>query len=340
MIGIIQSRDNWVTIWLSKYTKVLRNKFVASFSMMFLPIMLIGFSLWGLTGCNPFSRGVFLALLWIGLAPFFVDNALRFTEKFFKEHKSIFIDEMEWKELSIDEIDRFLSPKYIYFGVPWALSTTALTLFSIFPTSPLEIKIWAGVSFFLLFLISAMGFYGVYVLITLMKRICSKQLNFRPFHPDGFGGMSDLGSFSVRIAITFSSGALVFPLLFEIMANLPFSGKEFALIPMVFAAIFVLAMIVGFIIPIYAIKEFVEERKNRLLMESRDKLEGMYTFLENEKDTRAHVLDVANIGIYYYLYYREVSKIKSYPWDFKVLSEIAFALMIPVVIFLFEMSFS
>ena len=279
-------------------------------------------------GYGIFSRGVLIALLWIAIVPLLIQNALKLVITFFYTHKHVFRNQGEWETLRNNEIKRIQSSRYLLFGLPWGIITSAVILYSIYNNAPFPIQFWAGISFFILFFISSIGFYGVYVLITMMHNICTADILFNPFHPDKFGGISDFGRFSVKVSLYFSSGALVFPLAFEIIANIS-NGSNFAAIAIYcLAGFFAFTLFASFLIPILQIKKFVDPEKERIILNSRDKLEKMIAELKKSKD-----LDIkqgVEILIYYYFNHSKLLEIKDYPWDFRILLEFSLSFIIPI----------
>ncbi len=155
-----------------------------------------------------FTRGILLSLLWLAIAPFLIQDALRLIVDFFEIHKDKFRDKEEWHALLTEEITQLQKPSYLLFGIQWALVLSVLIVFAVYRDFPMTAQVWAFVSFFILFLLSAIGFRGIMIMITMIKRICQCNLHFDPYHPDRFGGFADFGRFSVKGSLFFSSGAL------------------------------------------------------------------------------------------------------------------------------------
>ncbi len=333
--------DEFVKLWVIKWQRVLSNLFrsriVASFIMFYFPIKISGYILQYVYGYDIFSVGVFVSLLWIAIAPAIIENVLYHVINFFIKHKKVFRNEKEWKNIFFKEIHRIQSSRYSLYGVFWAIATSLIIVFIIFVDAPLLIQFWAGISFFILFFVSSIGFYGVYVLVTMMDYIFSADIIFDPFHADGFGGISDFGKFSVKISFYFSSGALAFPLAFEILANIGYMNSIEVFLVYLLLGLFVLTLFVSFLFPIFRIKSFVDPLKESIIMESRNKLNDMIKdFSESE------YLDLKKgmeIYMHYHLVYLKKLEMKDYPWDIRVLLEFSLSFLIPIIVATLQLIF-
>jgi len=92
-----------------------------------------------------------------------------------------------------------------------------------------------------------MGFWGVFRFNVIFGEICKQELKFNPYHADGFGGLAFFGQFNVKGPQYFFSGALIFPIFFEIVAYLP-NDELVSLGPWISVAAFLLFGISGFIL--------------------------------------------------------------------------------------------
>ena len=327
-----QGKD--IHLWLLRaqyfLAKHLHSKVLASFVLFYLPVMASGYYLSVRYDYDLFTRGILTALVWLGLAPLLVQIALEVTAKFFDDHEHIFASESERLSIRSAELQRLQSPKYLIFGIPWTILTTLIILIKHLPEAAVAIKIWAIVTFALLFIVTSIGFYGVYVLITMMKRLFEADINFNPYHPDKFGGISDFGRYTVKGALLFSSGALIFPLAFEIAAGLG-NAADFFTIGLYFCMFFSFVVILAsFFIPILEIKRFVDPKKEKLVLATREELDSLIARYR-AADTMDAKLAV-DIFIKYYLEHLKLYELKDYPFDLKVILELLASFIIPVAI--------
>ncbi len=340
---MLKNEDNrkevtlWIIRWQNFLSRLFHSKLLASVFTFYVPIIITGYIFQVKYGYKIFSRGVFIALLWIAFAPLLIQNVLKLINTFFYTHKHIFRNQGELETLRNNEIKRIQSSRYLLFGLPWGIIISAVILYSSYNDAPFLIQFWAGISFFILFFVSSIGFYGIYVLITMMRNICAADILFNPFHPDKFGGISDFGRFAVKGALYFSSGALVFPLAFEIIANIS-NGSNFLTIAIYcLAGFFTSMMFASFLIPILQIKKFVDPKKEHIILDSRDKLDKMIAEFKKGKD-----LDIkqgVEILMYYYFNHSKLLEIKDYPWDFRVLIEFGLSFFIPIGVAILQIFF-
>jgi hypothetical protein len=325
----------WIIRWQDALARLLHSGLLASVAMFYLPIMVAACAMQVWCAHGVFSRGVLLALLWVAGAPFLIHRALHLIDEFLIAHKHVFKDQEEWQALRQRELARFQSSRYLLFGVPWATAGSLVVTFSKYGSCHIGLRVWSLVSFALLFLLSSMGFYGVYVLITLIHNVCNAELVFNPFHPDRFGGMASLGGFAVKGSLFFSSGALVLPLALEIMESLSSDSSLLSMVTYLLSGVFVAVMIASFIAPILEIKGMVDPQKEQLILDSRRRLEVMISEFQQQSELDAK--KGVEILMYYYLTHSKLAEIKDYPWDPKVLLEFGASFIIPVGIALMEL---
>ena len=328
----VPDQQSAVTLWILKWQHGLSNALgmplVASALLFAVPLALIAGLVQWRTGFRVFTPGVVAALLWLALAPNLIQRAFLLVDGFFKSHRGLFATEDGWRSVRQRELERLQSSRYLVFGIPWALAITAVIEVIYYRGAPLIVKVWSTGTFLLLFLLSAIGFYGVYVLVTMMRNVCCAGLSFNPYHPDKFGGFSDFGRFSVKGALLFSTGALVFPLAFEVVTKL--GQTSLTLTGLVYALIgcFILVPVVSFIAPVMEIKKFVDREKERIILESWARLNAMTTEFRNSPDL--NIKKALEIIMHYYLNHMKLLEVKNYPWDFKVFVELGASFLLPI----------
>lgn len=325
----------WIIRWQMATARVLHSRFLASIVIFYIPIMLGGVVLRHLCDYEVFTRGVAISLLWIAIAPFLIQDALRMVREFFDFHKHLFKDDSQWTRLKSVEIAQLQSPRYLIFGIPGAIGAAAIVLFIAYPTAPFPVQVWVAVSFFMLFFLSSMGFCGVFVLATLVRRLCESDIVFRPYHPDQFGGMADVGRFAVRGALYFSSGALVLPLAFELADDIGGGSGLLGFCLYGLTGIFVAAVISGFAAPMACIKAFASAEKERAILDSRECLDQLIDdFSESDNMEIGKAL---RVGVHYYMRHRDLLKLKDYPYDMRVILELTLSVAIPIGIALLDL---
>lgn len=327
----------WIIRWQDFLSKCFRSKILASISMFYIPIMAVGLILEEKYDYKILSYGVVVSLIWIAIAPFLIQNALDYVYDYFNTHKGLFRRQEDWEAFLGAEARRFQSSKYLFFGLPWATVTSGVVVFSEFNSAPLLIQVWAGVSFFIVFLVSSIGFYAVYILLKMMGRILPESISFNPYHPDKFGGISEFGRFSVKISLYYSTGALAFPLAFEIINKMS-SGTNFLHVTVyLLVGFFLFVMFVSFLVPIFQIKNFVDPIKEKLILDARFELDKMVNEFKTSQDS--NIKQGLDILMHYYFNYSKLLELKDYPWDFRVLIEYSFSFVIPLAVAILQIFF-
>jgi hypothetical protein len=318
----------WILRLFLSLDKLTHSKIVTSIIMFFLPIVCIGYYLQVKYQFHIFTYGVTIALSWTAVAPLLIYSALHTIHEFLNSHKEIFQIEDEWKEVYRFGTDNIQSKKHVLFGIPWAISTSTVIYLIKFTSAPIPIQIWAVTSYFILFFISSIGFYGIFYIISLIKKICASQIYFNPGHPDNFGGISSFGGLAVKGTLYFSSGAMVFPLVFELLQ----AKAELNIIIWGYAsfAMFLLTLILSFLFPIFDIKKFADDQKEKIVLRSWDKLSSMVnSHMNRQGNDLKSTLDIA---VYYFIQHLPLYRLKNYPWDLKVLIQFLLSFMVPILI--------
>ncbi len=326
----------WILRSQNYLSDKLHSKLLASILMIYTPVMMSGLFLQLNFHYEVFTRGIFIALVWFALVPFFIQNVFRVINSFFRTHKHIFLNQNEWKDLYSQEIRRIQSPRYMLFGIPWAIAVTTVILCSTYKGAPLPIKLWASTTFFVMFFVGSIGFHGIYILLGTIKKMLDSDIVFNPYHPDRFGGIADFGRFSVKIAFYFSSGALVIPLAIEIV-SMRTEYNYLIVSGYVLVSLFVITMFAMFLVPIFQVKNFVDPRKEKLILQARHELDSLIgEFIKHEELNMKKGIEIA---MHYYFTYSKLLEIKNYPFDSRVLLEFGLSFIIPVGVAILQIFF-
>jgi hypothetical protein len=326
----------WILRAQNYLSDKLHSRLLASILMIYIPVMMSGLFLQLIFHYEVFTRGIFIALVWLALGPFLIQNAFRVINTFFRSHKHIFLNKNEWKDLYFQEIRRIQSPRYMMFGIPWALAVTTVILCSTYKDAPLPIKLWASTTFFVMFFVGSIGFYVIYLLLQMIKKMLDSDIVFNPYHPDRFGGIADFGRFSVKIAFYFSSGALVIPLPIEIVSM----GTEYNYLNVsvyVLVSMFLITMFAMFLVPIFQVKTFVDSHKEKDILQARHELDNLIG--EFRKCEELNMKKGIEIAMHYYFTYSKLLEIRNYPFDSRVLLEFAFSFIIPIGVAILQIFF-
>ncbi|MDY0357852.1 MAG: hypothetical protein RBR19_18360 [Sedimentisphaerales bacterium] len=316
--------------WLSAH---LRSRLAASVLLLYVPLTAAGILISAITGIAIFSRGVVISMLWLAIAPFLVQDALRVLTVFFASQKHLFSSESEHGSLRDWTLARFHSPRYVLFGIPWALAATSVIICAKYGDCPWPVITWAGTTYFALFFISAIGFQGILTVVALVVRLGRAGVRFDPYHPDLFGGLEAVSRLSVRGTMYFSTGALVFPLVFELIARHSENSALLEYSTLGITSIFIAVVLYSFLGPVLRIKDMVAERKEQAIVASNSTLDELYEKVSAGTDD-GRQYDV--FRAYYRVYHCRLYDIKDYPYDTKVLFELLVSIGLPIIMAVFE----
>ncbi len=266
----------WVLRWQTAYAKVFRNPILASLAMLFVPILLSGIALQFTYNSAILSRGVVLAILWVGLAPLLIQNAYNFLLCFLDRNRGLFSDPTTANRLAKDAEQMFNSSRHAIFGIPWGLLVAISVVVVRFSAAPLFVKMWAFFSFFLIFFVSAVGFYGLFVLYRVVHLICGQDLNFDFFHHDRLGGLSPLTRLTVIGAAFFSTGSLVLPLAYEMFRLATEGGQALYVLVYGVTAFYLLIMLGGIYLPLRRIGVTLTDKKREVVGDLLRRLEAFH----------------------------------------------------------------
>lgn len=327
----------WILKWQYSLSKFFRLKIIASLFMFYIPIIITGLILQKFYNYQIFSLNIHVALLWIGIGPYLIENGFIYLNDFFNKKKNIFLNADEWKALYFNEMKRIQTSKYLFqFGLPWGIITSIVFSYCLYNNAPIIIQFWSIISFFILFFVSSIGFVGILFLISVLNNIFMSEIYFNPFHPDKLGGFSDFSSFSVKISLLFSSGSLVFPLTYEIINHIN-ASDWFSNIIYLLSGFYLAAIIASFLIPILKINKFIDNKKNHLILESWNVLNNMIIEFKESKDL--NMKKGIDISMYYFFYHSKLLNIKDYPWDIRILMEFSLSFVLPISVLVLKIYF-
>jgi len=321
--------------WQFGLTQLLRSRLIVSFALFFLPAMPWGSYLQYSSGHVIFTRGITTMLIWLGLAPFLIQWVYLLIHRFCRKHRTIFHDDDTCHRLELAELGRLQSPRFLLVAIPWSVVVTGLLYLSDFAAAPLTIRIWCWGTFGIFMMLAGVGFNGIFVVVTMMSRLCQEGIRFNGLHPDRFGGMVDMGSFAVKIAFAFSSGTLVFPQVFDMLDRLGDGGYLILGISAV-TVVYLCAMIAGFVVPVMVIKNFVDREKHAAIAASQRTMNDLVSRLRQQNEFDAKL--ASEVASHYFLEYNRLFTIKDYSFDVRVLTEFLLSVAIPVAVTIIEIS--
>lgn len=269
-----------------------------------------------------------MALSWLGLGPFLIRDAVRITRNFLESYRPFF-----HRESTADDLFELFATQFRsgwrVFGLPWSIVVTAVIVGGQYQSAPVAVRAWAILAFGPLLLLSGIGFYGVICMIRLIKTFAHAGVLYRPYHPDHFGGLASVGSYAVRGALYFSSGALALPLAFEIIRALGTSAGLSAIAYLV-TATFIAFVCAAFAIPVIDVKRLADAERVRVSVEARARLDQLIASYRKAPEHDEKLARQAEMC--FEMECAELEKLREYPYDLSVLAELITAIAVPIAV--------
>jgi hypothetical protein len=303
-----------------------------------LPLSIAGVWVSQITGTQIFIRGVIFGLIWLSIAPWLLTAAHKTVVNFFDENREKFLTrDEEFNALKYSMLQDLGSPSYLFITVPLVSVAVWGLLNTVYLSSPYLTKLWAGVTFGLIFYFGGMGFWGISRFNIIFDKICKQKLLFDPYHADSFGGLSFLGQFNIKGPQFFFTGSLLFPMAFETLNYLP-SNDIISLAYWSVLLLYLALGIAGFLVPQLKIKDLIARLKDKSLSQSEETLQALFKKLyagENNNKEAAEVVKL-KVDLYYQYFHQRILAVKEWPFDWKIILQILSSFAIPIVVALFE----
>ncbi len=303
-----------------------------------LPLSIAGVWVSQITGTQLFIRGVIFGLIWLSIAPWLLTAAHKTVANFFDENRDKFLTQDEdFKTLKYSMLKDLGSPSYLFIAIPLVSVAIWGLLNTVYLSSPYLTRLWAGVTFGLIFYFGSMGFWGISRFNFIFDEICRQKLLFDPYHADGFGGLSFLGQFNIKGPQFFFTGSLLFPMAFETLKYLP-NNDIISLAYWSVVLLYLALGIAGFLVPQLKIKDLIAKLKDKSLSQSEEKLQVLFKKLyadENNSKDAAEVVKL-KVDLYYQYFHQRILAVKEWPFDWKIIVQILSSFVIPIVVWLLE----
>jgi hypothetical protein len=303
-----------------------------------LPLSVAGVWVGQLTGIHIFTRGVIFGLLWLSIAPWLLTVAHRTVANFFDENRSKFLmEDDKYGALKSVMLQDLGSPSYLFIAIPLVSVAVWGLLNTVYLSTPFIVKLWAGVTFGLIFYFASMGFWGISRFNFIFDEICRQDLVFNPYHADGFGGLSFLGQFNIKGPQYFFTGSLLFPMAFETLKYLP-SNDIISLAYWSVVLLYLALGIAGFLVPQMKIKDLIARLKDKSLSQSEETLQALLKNLQGNKNGNREAVEVIKLkaDLYYQYFHQRILAVKEWPFDWKIILQILSSFAIPIVVALLE----
>ena len=283
-----------------------------------------------------FLAAIVSGIVWLNVSGYLIwyyDE--RVLPRFFSQATTLFTDTDRVKQLQA-KYDAFFSEYHFVPVVIWIALLVALFFGSepylvsngLFEAgSPLR-YLYLGSVFYLGYM-SGVGFSGVVTTILAVRELQNVDLEVDPLDPDGLGGLSTIGYFSIRTTLTFSTGSLLLPLAFIFVR-----GNAPPWLVFVIVAGFIGTILVSFVYPTRLINKKAQQHRDARLEELRKEYRRAKTDAlnysevesadENTELIKRMELDRVRQE------YQDYQNLRLYPFQINILLKLVSSLVLPI----------
>jgi hypothetical protein len=220
----------------------------------------------------------------------------------------------------------------LVFSIPFGIGAFWLEFASFFGDS-LVLACGAGLFYGTLMFLAGWGFWGIVGLLSVPTWIRHVDLDLNPYHPDEFGGLRSFGQFTILGGTYFFTGSLVIPAAVALIGRLRAVDGSLAGATYGIMGLYAAFGVLGFIIPQVQLRDKSRSEKAKELAKIGTPLNWAYTeFAVGKTEPDVDVKGMESLRFRRDVFYKDVRAIREWPYDFKVLLEIAGALLVPILV--------
>lgn len=189
--------------------------------------------------------------------------------------------------------------------------------------------VWYGI-------LTGIGLYMALIAVAFIHAVGQLELVIDPLHPDGFGGMSAVGMFTIWTTLLISIGSLGFPFAFVIATEGGLGEGVYLVV-----AVYVMVLLLSFFYPTLYINRRANAVRRRELDERREEIQALTDQIlaldEADVDTvdrMATQLDVMKAE------FEEYKNVTLYPLSVGVMSRLVSSILLPAFVFAGEVYLS
>ena len=324
LVGFISRRIKTETPQEKMYIRTIIALLLFS-SLAFIPLTIIGV----ITGDYLLSSWqMILAFSWFAIAPVIIDLFEYAVDDFWMKFKKIAVlEDDEFQNLKIRMNKKIFSEKYLYLSIFFYAG-----MFAIMPFVLRDYNIFVLICVDILMIIAAImwgivGYLSLYI-NSFVREVIKIKIKINPFDPDGFGGLSAIGTLTLRVATLLSLASLYIPSGFQIASNSNILYLEY----LMFAAItgLITVVITTFVTPLMPVSKLAKDIKSDLLRTVGDRLKGRLDNFEKggtkvDEDIRTLVA---------FENYREIRDMKVWPLKTSTIFNIVCMIILPIILFI------
>ncbi|MEA5388294.1 hypothetical protein VB779_15465 [Haloarculaceae archaeon H-GB11] len=245
-----------------------------------------------------------------------------------------------------DHYKQVFSSQYWLFTVPWTALVVGIAALNIGYFETLGVGGLGDPVFwvYLLFtgwwgIITGIGFHGAITAIRAIRAVGRLDMEIDPLHPDGLGGLSNVGHLAIWTTMLISLGSLTLPLAFIL-------GTEGGYSALVYLAvgIYVVVIAVSFIYPTAYVNQRAQAIREAELEKRRSKIRQLQNHAndladgDRPSDQAATMDEVAKRLEIQRLRdeFNEYAQVSLYPLSIGIIVRLVSSILLPVFFILFE----
>ena len=279
-----------------------------------------------------------LGLLWVNVAPaliWYYDE--RVLPEFFSHLSELISDQQKREELA-KKYNEFFATHRLSIALFWTVAFVSIVYTSetaLIDQGMVEsgsIFLWTTYAYAIYIGgVLGQGFVGPITTLLLIREVTHHELEIDPLHPDNLGGLSTVGSVSIRTTLLFSSGSLFLPLLFFFSSEGGVSSIIFG-----FTGIYIFTILISFIYPTAIVNRRAQEYRDSVLEDLRreymdidKKTQGPENDQISELNKRLELQKVQN-------QYDNYNSVKLYPLQLSILTRLVGSVILPILFMFVE----
>lgn len=240
---------------------------------------------------------------------------------------------------TIDRYERLFAEQYWIVTGVWTVFVVAVFLanLSFLESNGVTGLLDPALFIYMLFalwwgILTGIGFHGAVVTVLCVRAVGDLDLTIDPLHPDGLGGLSTIGYFSIRATVMISVGSFAFPLGFAVA-----SAGNFQFLVYVGVVCYIGVILASFAYPtLYvnrraqAIRTEILEQKRSQIKELKQQMSVSSTEGEiSELETQLKIQTIRED-------FRQYEAVKLYPLSISILTRLASSVLLPIVFTVLE----
>jgi hypothetical protein len=240
---------------------------------------------------------------------------------------------------TISRYERMFAEKYWVTTSVWTVFVVAVFLsnFSFLENLGVTGLLDPALFVYLLFalwwgILTGIGFHGAIVAVLCVRAVGNLEISIDPLHPDGLGGLSSIGYFSIRATVMISVGSFALPLGFAIA-----SEGNLQLLVYVGVACYIGAILASFAYPTLSVNRRAQEVRAEILDEKRAQIRELESQMSvastegeiSEVETQLKIQTIRED-------FRRYEAVNLYPLSVSILTRLASSILLPIAFTILE----